>query len=239
MPRGGRARPAGRRYLLCPAVSAYCSNQAPMAAIRPAMGAFLAAMEKECHRQRAPRRALAAFSSSARWASRLCGLVIPCRDDKAALCGFQPMAGPPEGKTAQPPAGRAGWITQPAALPQSRKADVALCLLRPIPRKKTAPAPLYGGAGRAKAGRNLAARGTAFRPHRGSAPKAYGRLKSGAALVHNTLFDGAAAARPCFASRSVISVAGALSYCGFFFFFFTEKPKSPILRPSAKYSPCA
>ena len=32
---------------------------------------------------------------------------------------------------------------------------------------------------------------------------------------------------------------GRLPPCGFFFFFFTEKPKLPILRPSAKYSPCA
>lgn len=90
-----------------------------------AIGAFSSNGKRECRRQRAPRHALAAFSSSAGWAAgRPAALSSHAGDDKAALCGFQPMAGPPEGKTAQPlPEGRVDNTASGAAT--KPKADVA------------------------------------------------------------------------------------------------------------------
>ncbi|PWL89919.1 MAG: hypothetical protein DBY17_00010 [Oscillospiraceae bacterium] len=77
------------------------------------------------------------------------------------------MAGPPEGKTAQPlPEGRVDNTASGAATKPMLPLPAA-----PDTTEKNGPAPLYGGAGRDKAGRNLAARGTAFRPHRGFCPQ--------------------------------------------------------------------
>ena len=114
-----------------------------------AIGAFSSNGKRECRRQRAPRHALAAFSSSAGWAAgRPAALSSHAGDDKAALCGFQPMTGPPAGQTAQPLSEGRGEHSQRAAT--KPKANVAsACCARY--HGKNGPAPLHGGAGRAKA----------------------------------------------------------------------------------------
>ena len=129
------------------------------------------------------------------------------------FAAFSPWPGRRKGRR-RSPCRKAGWITQPAALPQSR---CCLCLLRPIPRKKTALRRCMAAQGVTKQEGILQPAARPSGRTGGSAPKAYGRLKKWRCFAHNTLFDGAAAARPCFASRSVISVAGACRTAAFSF----------------------
>ena len=201
-----------------------------------AIGAFSSNGKRECRRQRAPRHALAAFSSSAGWAAgRPAALSSHAGDDKAALRGFQPMAGPPAGQTAQPLSEGSGEHSQRAAT--KPKANVAsACCARYHGEKWPCAAAWRRRACQSRGGSNNrppaqpAGRIRAFcfiKLNGCKKQRGFARCVpfAGAALPGSVLFPA------CYFCR------GRLPPCRFF--FFTEKPKSPILRPSAKYSPCA
>ena len=167
-----RACPPGRaeRYLLCPAVSAYCPIRPPWRLSGLPWGLFSSNGKGNVTAREHP---------GARWLhfqARPGGqpaALRPCHPMQGMIrrrfAAFSPWPGRRKGRR-RSPCRKAGWITQPAALPQSRKPMLPLPAA-PDTTEKNGPAPLYGGAGRAKAGRNLAARGTAFRPHRGFCPQ--------------------------------------------------------------------
>ncbi len=133
------------------------------------------------------------------------------------------------------PVGRQGG-TQPACCHKA-ESQCCLCLLRPIPREKWPCAAAWrrracqsrgGSNNRPPAQPAGRIRAFCFIKLNGcKKQRGFARCVpfAGAALPGSVLFPA------CYFCR------GRLPPCRFF--FFTEKPKSPILRPSAKYSPCA
>ena len=131
------------------------------------------------------------------------------------FAAFKPWPGRRQGRQRSPlPEGRARITSQRRC--HKAESRCCLCLLRLIPRKKTALRRCMAAIGVPKQEGLLQPAARPSGRAGASAPKAYGCLKRRRGFAHSAPLDGAAA-RPCFASRPVISDAGACRTAAFSF----------------------